>query len=102
MAGPDFQVDEAEGNKILYIALSIGSTVLVGNDVPSFMGKTNENENRSKILVRAESRDEAEKIFAGLSAGGSVEMPMDSSPWGSFFGGLRDKYGVEWEVECSQ
>jgi PhnB protein len=63
------------------------------------MGKVSENENRSKISISAESKEEAEKIFNGLSAGGKVEMPMDESPWGSYFGMFRDKYGIEWAVE---
>jgi PhnB protein len=50
-------------------------------------------------VVRAESREEASAIFSGLSAGGQVEMPMDDSPWGTYFGMFRDKYGIEWMVE---
>ena len=90
---------ESEANKIMHIALPIGNTSLMGNDVPEFMGRVNENENRSKIFVAAESREEADKIFNGLSAGGSVEMPIDDSPWGTYFAMFRDKYGIEWMVE---
>jgi PhnB protein len=63
------------------------------------MGKVNENENRSKIAISAESKEEADRIFNGLSVDGEVEMPMDESPWGSYFGMFRDKYGIEWTVE---
>lgn len=94
-----FPLDEAEADKIMHIALPIGKNVLMANDVPSFMGKTNENENRSKISVSAESKEEADKIFNGLSAGGQVEMPIADSPWGSYFGMFRDKYGIEWMVD---
>src|SRR3954467_3311948 len=59
LAGPDFPVAEKDENKIMHIALPIGSNVLMGNDVPDFMGKVNENENRSKISVSAESKEEA-------------------------------------------
>ena len=59
-----------------------------------------ELENRSKIAIGAASRDEADKLFTGLSAGGSVEVPMADSPWGSYFGMFRDKYGIEWMVNC--
>lgn len=96
---PAFQVAEHEANKIMHIALPIGSTSLMANDVPEFMGRTNENENRSKIVVNAESREEADKIFNGLSAGGNVEMPIGDSPWGTYFAMFRDKYGIEWMVE---
>jgi PhnB protein len=81
------------------IVLPIGGNTLIANDVPKALGRVNENENRSKISVTAESREEANQIFAGLAEGGSVEMEMDESPWGTYFGMLRDKYGIEWTVE---
>jgi len=79
--------------------ISIGKNVLMANDVPESMGKTNENENRSKISISAESQEEADKLFNGLSAGGKIEMPIADSPWGSYFGMFRDKYGIEWMVD---
>lgn len=99
LAGPDFPVAESEENKIMRITLPIGDNTLIANDVPEILGQVNENENRSKIAVTTDSREEAEKIFTGLSAGGTVEMPMDNSPWGTYFGMFRDKYGIEWTVE---
>ena len=103
LASPEFRVAEKEENKIMHIALPIGkSNRLMANDVPEIMGKTNENENRSKIVVTAESKEEADKLFNGLSAGGQVEMPITDSPWGTYFGMFRDKYGIEWIVEFDQ
>ena len=103
LASSDFPVADVDANKIMYIALPVGtSNVLIGNDVPEFMGKVNENENRSKILIGVESKEEADKLFAVLSEGGNVEFPMGDSPWGPYFGMFRDKYGIEWEIECNQ
>lgn len=100
LASPTFPIAEKEENKIMHIALPIGkSNVLMANDVPDFMGQVNENENRSKISVSAESKEEADKLFNGLSAGGKIEMPIGDSPWGSYFGMFRDKYGIEWMVD---
>ncbi len=99
LASDEFPVSEDDENKIMHITLPIGSSMLMGNDVPSFLGKVNENENRSKIAITADSREEADKLFNGLSAGGNVEVPMDDSPWGSYFGMFRDKYGIEWIVD---
>jgi len=99
LSSPDFQISPDEENKIMHIALPVGKNVLMGNDVPEFMGRTNENENRSKIAISAESREEADKLFNGLSEGGNVEMPIGESPWGSYFGMFRDKYGIEWMVD---
>jgi PhnB protein len=99
MATPEFPVAEEDANKIMYIALPIGNNILMGNDIPSFMGKVNENENRSKIAVVAESKEEADRLCNGLSQGGHVEFPMGDSPWGSYFGMFRDKYGIEWMID---
>ncbi len=83
----------------MHIALPIGNNILMGNDVPSFMGPTNENENRSKISVNVESKEEADRIFNGLSVGGQIEMPIGDSPWGTYFAMFRDKYGIEWMID---
>jgi len=99
MPNPEFPIAENEANKIMHIALPIGQNVLMANDVPERMGRVNENENRSKISVSAQSREEAGKLFNGLSVGGSIEMPIADSPWGSYFGMFRDKYGIEWIVD---
>ena len=102
LASAEFPVSENEENKIMYIALPISEgSVLIANDVPEVMGKVNENENRSKILINTQSREEADRLFNGLSAGGSVEGVMGESPWGTYAGMFRDKYGIEWIIECS-
>lgn len=100
IASDAFPVAEKEANKIMHIALPIGkNNMLMGNDVPEILGTVNENENRSKISISAESKEEAAQLFNGLSAGGNVEFPLGDSPWGSYFGMFRDKYGIEWMVD---
>ena len=99
LSSSEFPVAENDANKIMHIALPIGQNILMANDVPESMGHVNENENRSKISISAESREEADKLFSGLSAGGAIEMPIGDSPWGSYFGMFRDKYGIEWMVD---
>jgi len=100
LSDAEFPLAENDANKIVHIALPIGkNNMLVANDVPEFIGRVNENENRSKIYVATESREEADKIFNGLSAGGDVEGPIGESPWGTYAGMFRDKYGIEWIVE---
>lgn len=100
IASDAFPIPEKEENKIMYIALPIGNNaMLIANDVPEVMGRVNEHENRSKILVRTESKEEADRLFTGLSAGGEVEGPMGDSPWGSYAGMFRDTYGIEWIIE---
>ena len=100
LASPEFPVAEKEQDKIMLMTLPIGkNNVLMANDVPEIMGKVNEHENRSKISVSTESKEEADKLFNGLSAGGEIEGPMGDGPWGSYAGMFRDKFGIEWIVE---
>jgi PhnB protein len=99
LEGPDMHVAENEADKIMQIALPIGSTMLIGNDVPEMLGKVSETENRSKIYIDVDTKEEAEKIFSGLSLGGQVEGPIGDSPWGTYAAMFRDKYGIEWIIE---
>lgn len=99
MSSPEYPVPENEANKIMHITLPIGGNELLGNDIPESMGRVNENENRSKIAIETVSRAETEKLFNGLSAGGVIEVPLADSPWGSYFGMFRDKFGIEWTVD---
>jgi PhnB protein len=102
LVGLQSPVADKEADKIMQITLPIGSAnMLIGNDVPEFMGKVSENENRSKIHVNVDSKEEAEKIFNGLSAGGQVDGPMSDSMWGTYAAMFRDKYGIEWIIECN-
>ena len=90
-----------DNGEMMFINLPIGKeNMLIANNVPAGMGQVSENENRSKIAVSTDSKEEAEKIFNGLSDGGSVEMPMDEL-MGNYMGMFRDKYGIEWIIEFS-
>jgi len=99
MSSDEFPIAEKDANKIMHIALPIGKNILMANDVPESLGRVNENENRSKISISAESKEEADKLFNGLSEGGNIEVPIGDSPWGSYFGMFRDKFGIEWMVD---
>lgn len=103
LAGSGVPVGDMGAEKIMMITLPIsGSNMLTGNDVPEFMGKVNEQENRSKIHVNVDSKEEAERIFNGLSVDGQIDGPLGDSPWGTYAGMLRDKYGIEWIIEAKQ
>src|ERR1700749_2202009 len=99
LENPGFHIADNDADKIMRIVLPIGGNTLIANDVPESLGPVSENENRSKIAITAETKEEADKLFNGLSEGGAVEMPMAESPWGTYFAMFRDKYGIEWTVE---
>ena len=100
-ADPENPVSESEGDKILHIALPIGkSDNLMGSDVAEqFMDQELITGNRYTISISAESKEEADKLFNGLSAGGEIEFPIAESPWGSYFGMFADRYGIQWMVD---
>jgi PhnB protein len=100
ISSPEYPVAENDANRIMHIALPIGKTnVLMGSDVIEIMGQVIENDNRNTISISAESREEADKLFNGLSEGGKVEMPISDGPFGSYFGMFADKFGVQWMVD---
>ena len=99
-SSPEHPISESDGNRIMHIALPIGkSGMLMGSDVLEVMGRVTEEDNRSSIAIIAESREEADKLFNGLSKGGKIEMPLADSPWGSYFGMFADKFGVKWMID---
>jgi PhnB protein len=103
LSSPEFPIAENDANRLMHIALPIGkSNVLLASDCLEIMGQVTENDNRNTISISAETREEADKLFNGLSAGGKIEMPIADGPFGAYFGMFADKYGVEWMVEFTQ
>lgn len=87
---------------LLHISLPItNNSILMGSDRPKAFGPATMGDN-SSISISAESREEADRLFNGLSEGGQVTMPMDNAFWGSYFGMLKDKFGVYWMVSFAQ
>lgn len=97
----EYKLPEAYYDKIMYIALPLGkNNVLLGSDALLEMeGKKFTVGDNFHIAISADSKAEAEKLFAELSEAGNVEMPISESPWGSYFGMLVDKFGIQWTVD---
>ena len=91
-------MEGADPNKILHVSLPVGQhCMLMGSDCPPSFG-TGTQGNLFNISITADSKEEADRLFNGLSAGGQVFMPMADSFWGSYFGMLTDPFGVQWMV----
>jgi PhnB protein len=92
-------VSEADGEKIMHIALPIGGgNVLMASDTLEGFGPPLAVGNNFYIAIAPESKDEADRLFADLSAGGAVEMPMADAFWGGYFGSFKDKFGIGWLI----
>ena len=95
--GPE--LTEEQKNKIMHIALQISpNTLLMGSDTPNWWGSNTNFGNNLYISLQVDSREEADKLFTGLSKGGKVNMPMADQFWGDYFGDCIDKFGVCWMI----
>lgn len=95
---PEFQPAENEKQKVMHVNLPIGkNTSLMGSDTPGEMGAVTAGNNYS-IAVHPESAEEAKHLFDGLSAGGTVTMPLGKTFWAELFGMFTDKFGIQWMV----
>lgn len=93
---------EEDSQLILNIGLPIlGGHLLMGTDAPESMGFTLNQGNNVYISLHPDSKEEADSLFAALSEGGTVEMPMADQFWGDYFGSLVDRFGVNWMVNTS-
>ena len=98
--GPeDFEVPEEELDSIMHVSLPIGSSVLMGSDVPSSFGPANMGNNFS-ISCLTQSREETDELFAGISEGGTVTCPLADMFWGAYFGSCTDRFGINWQFNC--
>ena len=91
------EFSEKDANRIMHVSLPIGNTILMGSDSNEQSGDVVFGGNFS-VSINVESKEEADRVFNGLSAGGNVFMPMDNTFWGSYFGMFTDKFGINWMV----
>ncbi len=76
----------------------LGGHLLMGTDAPESMGMQLNQGNNVYICLDPDTRAEADSLFAALSEGGTVQMPMEDAFWGDYFGSLVDKFGVQWMI----
>ena len=96
------KIPKKDENKIMHIGLPIGKDdVLMASDTLESLGQALTQGNNVYISVHPETKEEADRIFKALSAGGTIEMPIADQPWGDYWGSFRDKFGVLWMVNYS-
>ena len=90
-----------DGDLVMHVEIAIlGGHVLMGTDAPASMGFKLVQGNNSYLNLEPDSRAEADRLFAALSAGGKVEMALQEAFWGAYFGSLVDKFGTHWMINC--
>jgi len=95
-------LSETEKQLIMHIELPIlGGHVLMGTDAPEFMGMKCLSGNNVHLNLEPDTRTEADELFAALSDGGTVEMPLQDMFWGGYFASFTDKFGIHWMINCA-
>lgn len=97
------KLSDADKNLVMHVELPIlGGYMLYGTDAPESMGFTVNQGNNVHICLMPDTHAETDKLFAALSEGGKVEMPLQEMFWGDYYGSFRDKFGVQWMLNCSE
>lgn len=92
-------LSEEEKGRAMHVSIPIGQgQFLMASDCLPSAGHVLKVGNNNYISLSADSREEAKRIFDGLSAGGTIEMPMEDMFWGDYFGSFSDKFGVNWMI----
>lgn len=95
---PDLQVPEDEQHRVMHVSLPVGDSVLMGSDSTSAFGPPPKIGGNFSITVSPDSREDADRLLAGLADGGEMLTPMQDMFWGAYFGMCVDKFGIRWQV----
>ncbi len=101
---PDSElIPEADKHKVMHVGMPIGpGNFLMGNDLLESKGQSLTFGTNYFISISPDSREEATKLFNGLSSGGTITTPLGDTFWGAFYGAFTDKFGVHWMVNYLQ
>lgn len=92
-------MSESDGNLVMHVMLPISAeTSLMASDTGSAWSSNFKQGNNCSLSINTTSKDEADHLFNGLSAGGQITMPLEQTFWGAYFGMFTDKFGVHWMV----
>ncbi len=92
-------IPRQDENKMMHISLPVGKDdMIMASDVLESRGQKLLIGNNVSIMISPDTKEEADRVFKALSAGGKVEMAIANQPWGDYYGGLIDKFGIRWMV----
>ena len=99
--GPDdIVVPAEERDQVMHVSLPVGDSVLMGSDTPSWSPEPTQAGNNFSISYSPATREEADELFAKISEGGTVTMPLEDMFWGAYFGTCTDRFGIGWQLNC--
>lgn len=87
-------------DKIMHIALPIGNgNMLMATDSLESMGQKLVVGNNHYFMLGVDSKEEADSLFAKLSVNGKIEMPLQDTFWGDYYGAFTDQFGIQWMID---
>ena len=99
-APPGTEIPEEEMDDVMHVSLPVGDSILMGSDIPTGFGPPVVEGNNFSVSIGTESREQTDDLFAKLSEGGRVTMPLADMFWGAYFGSCTDRFGINWMVSC--
>ena len=94
---------EADRGLVMHMAVTIlGGHVLMGTDMPESLRMPLVAGNNAHVVLEPDTRAEAERLYAALSEGGEIEMPLQDMFWGELFASFADRFGTRWMINCSE
>lgn len=85
-------------NRIMHISYPVGGMVLMASDTAPGYGSPLNKGNNFSISIGASSKEDADRIFSGLSENGTITMPLADTFWGAYFGMWIDQFGINWMI----
>jgi len=93
------KIPAEEKDRIMHISLPISQDItLMASDILPSMGHSPNNGNNVYLSLHPNTKEEADRLFKGLSQNGDIEMPMADQFWGDYFGSFVDQFGVHWMI----
>jgi PhnB protein len=100
-ADAGMEVSAANADRVMHASIKVGENYFMISDAPDSLEATTVFGNVTKVSIHPDSREDADRVFALLSEGGKVTMPMADAFWGDYFGMAKDKFGVAWMINYS-
>lgn len=98
-----FELTSEQKNLVMHVGLELSDgQMLMASDMIEGMGPRRVEGNNFSISVHPDSKAEADRIFNALTEGGTVTMPITDQFWGDYFGGVTDRFGINWMLNYSE
>ena len=92
--------DESQKDRVLHSEFQADEIFIMAAD--GMQGQTVKSGNNISLNISVDNEERQTEIFNKLSKGGKVTMPLEDTFWGARFGMLRDKFGINWMLNCEK